>query len=767
MDTELLKRKLRILHLEDNENDHLLVAEVLGADGLQCEFVLVKSKAEFVEALNHGKYDLIISDHSLPAYDGLTALSVVQEKYADTPFVFFSGTIGEDVAVESLRHGAVDYVLKQRPGRLTAAVRRAVRNADERGRLKRTENALRQSEERLNIVAKATNDVLWDWNLQSDQVWFGENFSAAFGHEVEPTLLSERWFDFIHPDDKGRVVSSLCALLAGGGRTWWSEHRLRRANGSYAYIFDRASVIYDGAKPVRLVGIKVDVTERKEAEEKIREQAALLDKTHDAIIVCDLDWRISFWNLGAERIYGWTTVEAVGGDVRRLLFAGNLPAQAGEMARSLEARGEWLGELPQFTKDKRAVTVRSRSTVIRGDDGRPKSLFLINTDITEHKQLEEQFLRAQRLESLGVLVSGIAHDLNNTLVPITIGVEILQGEPLSENARAMVHTMGSSARRSAEMIRHMLVFARGGETGKQHCQPDRLVNEMGKVISDTFPKSIQCRVNIATDLYPIHCVPTQMHQVLMNLCVNARDAMPERGTLTLGAENVTLNAGEAAKIPGARPGRFVCLSVSDTGTGIPPELMTKLFQPFFTTKAPGKGTGLGLSTCLGIVKKHDGFITVHSRLESGTVFKVYLPAAEATPAEAPAAVPAAPPAGKGERIMVVDDEEGILAMTRAALENYGYAVTTAANGLEAVGCFSANPDGIRLVITDHVLPVMGGKAIIAALRKIRPDVKIIVTSGSEKEVQEALQGIQTDGFIGKPFTTEELLKIAHDVLMAG
>src|SRR5580698_4486385 len=204
MDTEFSKRKLRILHLEDNETDHMLVADVLEADGLKCEFVLAKSKAEFVEALKHGKYDLIISDFSLPSYDGLTALSVAQETQEDTPFVFFSGTIGEDVAVDSLKRGAMDYVTKQRPNRLSAAVRRALRNAGERARLRKAEHALLQSEERLSIVAKATNDVVWEWNVQDDRVWFSENFSAAFGHAVEPGLASERWFDFIHPNDKDR-----------------------------------------------------------------------------------------------------------------------------------------------------------------------------------------------------------------------------------------------------------------------------------------------------------------------------------------------------------------------------------------------------------------------------------------------------------------------------------------------------------------------------------------------------------------------------------
>jgi PAS domain S-box-containing protein len=765
MDTELLKRCLRILHLEDNENDHLLVTEMLGADGLKCEFVLARSQLEFAAALRRAQYDLIISDYSLPSYDGMSALASAQESHAETPFIFFSGTIGEDVAVESLKHGAVDYVLKQRPSRLISAVRRALRNADERFRLKRVERALRQSEERLRIVAKATNDVVWEWNVRSNQIWFSENFLAAFGHTLEPGITAEAWFDFIHPDDKVRVITSLSSLLAGGGRVWWNEYRFRRRNGSYAHVFDRASALYDEAgKPVSLVGMKIDISERKQAEDKIREQAALLDKAQDAIIVCTLDLEITFWNRGAERVYGWEASEVVGENLQPLLFrdAQAPPFQAA--IKNLMERGEWTGELKEVARDGRVVTARTSCTLVCDDQKQPQSLLIINTDITEHKLLEEQFLRAQRLESLGVLVSGIAHDLNNTLVPIMMGVEILQQEPLSEDAASMVQTMGASARRSAEMVKQMLVFARGGESAKMLLQPALLLKEMSKIISDTFPKAIDCRTRVGKNLHSILCIPTQMHQVLMNLCVNARDAMSDRGTLTLAAENVSLAAADAACIPGAKPGHYICISVQDTGHGIPPEQAEKIFQPFFTTKAPGKGTGLGLSTCQSIVKNHDGFIAVHSQVNAGTEFKVFLPDAGVRPAEAADSVKLPPPSGRGERILVVDDEESILAMTRAALENYGYSVSTAVSGLEAVARFRENPGAFHLVITDHAMPFMDGKTMIAILRRTRPDIPIIVSSGLEKEGAEMQQFSVADGFLPKPFTTDRLLTITHDVL---
>jgi PAS domain S-box-containing protein len=765
MATEFFKRQMRVLHLEDNENDHVLVREMLRADGLPCELVMVKTRPDFESALRHNGYDLIISDFSLPSYDGLSALSLARELSPQTPFIFFSGTIGEEVAVESLRNGAADYILKQRPQRLLAAVRNALRGVEERTRRRRAESDLRKVEESFHIISRVTNDVVWEWDIMTDTIWFSENFKIAFGHSPEETgATRERWLDLFHPDDRGRIVSGMTALLAGGGRVWWSEHRMRRADGTYAHILDRASIVYDSAnKPLRMVGVTIDLTERKHAEEKIREQAALLDKAQDAIIVCDLNDRIIYWNRGAERIYGWNVEEAIGQDCREFFFQG-APAVLNEIAAGLEQRGEWNGELQQADKYGRPVIVYSRWTRVRDEKSKPKSKLIISTDITERKLLEEQFLRAQRLESLGVLVSGIAHDLNNMLVPIVVGVDILRAQSISEDAEAMLQTMEASARRSTDMIKQMLTFARGGEASKALIHVDKLVKEMGKIVADTFPKSIQCRVRVDKSSRPVFGLPTQLHQILLNLCVNARDAMPDGGTLTLATENVKLSPEEAARHKDIKPGNYLCISVADTGAGMPPETLDKIFQPFFTTKAPGKGTGLGLSTCQSIAKNHNGFITVHSKVKSGTEFKVYLPAADIAPPEPAVARTAPPPSGNGERILVVDDEESILAITRAALENYGYTVLTENSGLEAVTRFSEKPDAVDLVITDLAMPFMDGRAMIAALRKIRPDLKIIIASGSDKEIEEAKRTVKVEAFVAKPFTNDELLEAVHEVL---
>lgn len=651
MNTDFFKRQLHVLHLEDNENDHVFVSELLRQNGLKCEFALAKTQDEFSHALRGAEYDLIISDFTLPSYDGLAALSLAQSLKPKTPFIFFSGTIGEEVAVESLRNGATDYVLKQRPNRLVPAVHRALRNAAERKRLENAEGQLRQTEERLRIITRATNDIIWEWDIQRNRVAFNENFHAVFGSAGESELSSEQWFDLIHPDDKNRVVSGISSLIAGRGRIWWSEHRMRRSDDSYAYVLDRASVIYDGeGKAQRMVGVAIDVSERHQAAEKI-------------------------------------------------------------------------------------------------------------------KQLEEQFLRAQRFESLAVLASGIAHDLNNALVPLMVGVQILAEEKsLSEKSTSILATMNTSVRRGAEMVRQILTFGRDSNAPRKTIRVELLLKEMGRIIADVFPKSIQCRVQADKTSWPVAAYPTQLHQVLMNLCVNARDAMPDGGALTLATENVRLSATDVANLsPGSRPGNYLRITVADTGTGISEENLKKIFQPFYTTKAPGKGTGLGLSTSQTIVKQHGGFINVKTREGRGSEFQVFLPADTATAQAETAEARSLPPVGNGETILVVDDEESVLAIIRTALESYNYKVLTANSGFEAVTLASGYRNRINLVITDLDMPFMDGGKTIDVLKRMLPGIRIIVDSGSPEEIQKAVD-IKMDAFVAKPFAVDELLQTVHAVL---
>ncbi|HHY84703.1 MAG TPA: response regulator [Verrucomicrobia bacterium] len=476
--------------------------------------------------------------------------------------------------------------------------------------------------------------------------------------------------------------------------------------------------------------------------------------------------RITYWNQGAERLYGWTSGEAVGKQVQELLFPANSQGSLADAARAADQKGEWSGELVQRARDGRSITVQARLTLIRDERDRPKSLLMINTDVTERKQLEEQFLRAQRLESLGVLVSGIAHDLNNALAPVIMGLHILRAQDLPPESDKLLQMIETSARRGADMVKQVLTFARGGESRKAMVNLDVLVREMSRIIADVFPRNIKCRVQSGPGPWQVAGIATQLHQVLMNLCVNARDAMPQGGTLSISLSHVHLDAARLAPhAPEAAPGNYVCLSVADTGAGIPQGLIEKVFEPFFTTKEPGRGTGLGLSTSRNIIRNHGGFITVHSEVGRGSVFRIYLPLPGPEAAGGLAAPPRQLPVGNGECVLVIDDEEVVLAIMRSTLENYGYTVLTAPGGAEAVACLAQRGSEVDVVITDLVMPFMDGHDTVMALRKIVPGIPVITVSGfGDSEAIDPGRIVDADAFIQKPFTAETLLHTLNEVL---
>ncbi len=431
----------------------------------------------------------------------------------------------------------------------------------------------------------------------------------------------------------------------------------------------------------RTAALEAEIVERKHAEERIREQAALLDKAQDAIMVRDLNAQLIYWNKSAERLYGWAANEALGQNADKLLFKADSPQLLLATQQVLQ-RGEWMGEMPQVTKAGKSIIVESRWTLVRDSVGQPKAKLIINTDITEKKKLEAQFLRAQRLETLGALAGGIAHDLNNALAPIMMGVQLLREDLSADDRRKMLDTMNDSAKRGSEMVRQIVAFARGVSGEPSVLDVKHVVAEMEKLAKQTFPRSIGIKVKIAKQLYPVMGNATQLHQVLLNLCVNARDAMPEGGTLGIEADNILLNKKISAWQSEPVSGPHVFLTVSDTGCGMTPEVLNRVFEPFFTTKELGKGTGLGLSTVQGIVKGHGGFAEVITEIGRGTTFNIYLPStavAESQPAESKSNVM---PFGQGEQILIVEDEVAILTMIRETLETYNYKVLTANHGAD-------------------------------------------------------------------------------------
>jgi PAS domain S-box-containing protein len=482
---------------------------------------------------------------------------------------------------------------------------------------------------------------------------------------------------------------------------------------------------------------------------------------------------IAVLDLDGRRIYNSPSYRSILGDPESLAGTdGFQEIHSDDVARVKQVFQETVrtgvGQQMEYRllgKDGSERTIASKGGVIRDRDGKIFRVVVVSRDVTEEKMLAAQFLRAQRMESIGTLAGGIAHDLNNILAPIMMAIEVLKAKIPDPGGQKILSTIETSAKRGADIVRQVLAFGRGVEGDRILVQLKYIVIEAVKIAGQTFPKSIDIRTDIPRDLWTVSADPTQMHQVLLNMLVNARDAMPGGGALTISAENTTLDETYSRMHLEAKPGRYVSLAITDTGTGIPADIREKIFEPFFTTKGIGMGTGLGLSTTLGIVRSHKGFINVYSEVGQGTTFTIYIPATGTTSVVTAPSEETDLPEGKGELILIIDDEAAIRDITKETLQAHGYKAMTASNGAEGVAVFAENKASIKVVITDIMMPVMDGTAAILALKRISPDVKIIAASGlgSKGQIKPPPRS-SVQAILKKPYTAEKLLKALAEAL---
>ena len=504
--------------------------------------------------------------------------------------------------------------------------------------------------------------------------------------------------------------------------------------------------------------------ERQKVDAKTREQAALIDQSRDAIVVQDLAHRITFWNQGAERLYRWTAAEAVGRHFSELLPS--TPDQFAEAERMVISSGEWNGEVQKRDRTGAALTLDARWTLLRDALGNPQSILTVESDVTERKRVELQFLRAQRMESIGTLAGGIAHDLNNLLAPIVMGVGLLKVFGPTPQTLPIIESIETSATRGARLVKQVLSFARGVEGARVALNLEHIIREVEAIAESSFPKNLEFETNTPADLWLILGDPTQLNQVILNLCVNARDAMPGGGRIEVAADNIEIDQQYAKMNRGMFPGRYVRVRVTDDGCGIPPEVIDRIFDPFYTTKEVGKGTGLGLSTAQGIIRSHGGFISVYSDSGKGSTFKVYLPAmADGAALEIAQAAEEKLPRGNGELILVVDDESTIVDITTQTLQAFGYRTISAEDGAAAIALYAQRKDEIAAVITDMMMPVVDGPALIIALNRLNPEVRIIAASGlaaNSTSARAVNAGVKQ--FLPKPYSADILLRELKKVL---
>jgi PAS domain S-box-containing protein len=655
-------------------------------------------------------------------------------------------------------------VLKDEKGNVTGALSSA-HDITER---KKAEEALREKEEWFRTVFENASDGLIFLSTSGEIVSVNESFAKMHGYSVDE-ILKMNLKDFDAPESNRFFSERIHRILAGENLTFEVDHHHK--HGRLFPIEVTANMVAVGGKKYVLASHR-DITGRKQAEEALRASQEQLRQIFEASPNVTSVFRMEGQDLrrmwvspNLERLFGYTVEEAL----QPHWWSAHVHPE--DLARVIIDSGRILAhehivhEYRFLRRDGGVVWIHDELQLQRDATGQPHEVVSAWTDITERKELETHLLRTQRLESVGRLASGIAHDLNNILAPMLMVPPLLREVIQDPELRNMLDLVETNAQRGSNIIKQLLTFGRGMEGERVPVQLRALITDMSGIIRETFHKNIITRRETPPDIWLVSGDETQLHQVLMNLCVNARDAMPEGGTLTLKLENQEFDESFARMTPGARPGRYVCLSVTDTGEGIAPEHLDKIYDPFFTTKELGKGTGLGLSTVLGIVQSHGGFIQVHSQPGRGTQFKVYLPASETTEAQPASQANQPLPQGGGELVLVVDDEKSVRQVTRKLLERNGYRVIEAAEGADGITQYVAHQKEVQVVVTDLAMPVMDGPAFIRVLRRLNPQVRIIAVSGYQSKSRlPADLGVPGEAHLSKPFTGAMLLQTLQRVL---
>ncbi|MBW2020218.1 MAG: PAS domain S-box protein [Deltaproteobacteria bacterium] len=756
---EMTDKPIRVLLVEDNPGDARLIREML-AEWTHPPFDLacVDRLSTGLERLAEGGIDVALLDLSLPESSGLNTFAEAHAQVPQVPIIVLTGLDDEEVAVDAVREGSQDYLVK---GQIDSNLLvRAIRYAIER---KQAEEALRKSEEKYRSIFNNAQVGLFRTRISDGKLLeCNDRFAQIFGYDNRETCIREYVVSQHYVDPGTR--EQMLAKIQQAGEVRNIEARVSRRDGSIIWVRYSGYICPEEGY---IEGVGIDITKEKQAVEALRESEEkyrlLVDNANDAIFVVQ-DSVIKFSNPRTESLTGYSSEE-----LAKIPFVNLIHPEDRDMVLKRHGRrliGDNLPSTYSFRIINRAgeeLWVEINAVLITWE-GRPGTLNFLR-DITAQKRLETQLQHAQRMEAIGTLAGGIAHDFNNILSAI-IGNAQLALDDLSgpSSVRYSFEQILEASYRATKLVKQILAFSRQHEHERRPVQLNSIVKETLKLLRASLPSTINIRQNIQSDAGVVFADPTQIHQVLMNLCTNAAHAMRENGgVLEVSLVNVDLDAEAVVGHPDLKPGPCLRLTVRDTGHGMDRAVMERIFDPYFTTKGKGEGTGLGLALVHGIVKSHGGAINVHSELGKGTTFHIFLPRLERD-AIMEAEVLAPLPKGN-ERILFVDDEEVLVDVGERMLERLGYKVIASTNSIEALEIFHANPDKFDLVITDQTMPNMTGTELAKGLMRIRPDIPIILCTGfSETITAEKARAMGIREFVLKPIVIDKIAATIRNVL---
>ena len=742
---------LNLLLLEDVVADAELVVHELKRSGFKVNPRRVETRDDFLQELSQSSTDLILADYSLPQFNALEALQLLREVKSSVPLLLVTGSNSEEVAVQCMQEGAEDYILKSSLKRLPSAVQKTLSKFRSERQRRETEVALRRSEEQYRLITENTRDLICLLNLGGNFLYATPSFELVLGHPVDE-LLGSSCPDLIHPDDIRTLKATLDeSQFFRESRT--AELRFRHRAGHWATFETAASFIFDDhGAPQRALLVSRDTTDRKRAEKEIRKLAAFPRFNPNPVLEFSADGSLTYFNDAAQ-----------------------------EMARSLK-KNHPQSILPLNTANVVKMclaTGQNRLHLNTNIGGRilSWSFFPVTAnrvvhcyaeDATDRLNLEAQLRQAQKMESVGQLAAGVAHDFNNILTIIRGHAGLLKTSPdLDSQLMESARQIAIAAERAANLTRQLLMFSRKQIMQPQLLNLNEVINELSKILRASVGEQVELRRKTEDELPPLYADPGMMEQILVNLSVNARDAMPRGGTLSICTQFAQVDAAYAARHPEARAGNFICLAVSDTGHGMDQPTLSRIFEPFFTTKEIGKGTGLGLATVYGIVKQHQGWIEVESQVGYGTTFKVFLPVAtKAAPVATIVRRNDMP--GGSETILLVEDEEALCELVQEILEKRGYRVLNAATGVRALEIWKQQKDEIDLLFTDMMMPDgVSGRELAERILLERPEMKIIYSSGYSMDVFASEASFcDSSNFLQKPYDPETLVQMVRESLDA-